>query len=405
MNCMNSGQPRRHAVAGIIALLPIALFSMGNTECPFLQPEPYLKTYDLHWTFFTGIEPTSEVPKKLGSIRLDNLLDQQVWYVVEDLPSPYQIKGGLQGVISPMDIGYLKMQTVAPLDADDTVQLPFTLGLYRTDPSLGGNPDQRASVSMFGNLRSDTTLLDMEEIMRVIRGETYVEEVPIGIKGLPLGLYRFNSNPLLAALIPEPEVEGIGRFRSSFELENIGLTFNYSFKQGDPLFPCGDGPNGYTVCPDISATLPEDAKWQLLAQIFDADVPLNDAANYYQFGFVFDADGNPDNNYVPLAQYANDYYQGTDLWYSVEYSPSGGWHLVVTDARNNAFTAIASAARAIILGNTIALVVPHSEFSATEVWFRLTSFRHSGDYGQNPPYDWSSDYHPMLDELTRLRLK
>ena len=384
-----------------MAVITIAFLVMG-VGCP-CNREPYVKALDLNWTFFTGLEPTPELPKKLGSMRLDNLTDKPLWYVVEDLPSPYQIKGGLTGSLKPWDIGYLKFSTEAPLDEEDIAGLELPIKIYMDDPGLGGQPVQTVSPRYFGTLRPYAMLNDTEVVSNLLGGETLAQRVAMQIKGLPRLEFRFNSNPLLTAYIPEPEVEGIGRVRDAEDID-VNLTFKINFRKQGPLFPCGDGPNGYTVCPDVAAALPEGETWLILSHIFDADVPLADPANYYQYGFVFDADGDPDNNYVPLAQFANDFYQGTDLWYSVEYSPAGGWNLIVTDARNNTFSSVASAARAIISGNTIVLAVPYSEFSAETVWFRLTSFRHSGDYGQNPPYDWSSDYHPRLDELTKARL-
>jgi len=36
----------------------------------------------------------------------------------------------------------------------------------------------------------------------------------------------------------------------------------------------------------------------------------------------------------------------------------------------------------------IALLVPKSELSIDNPAYRLTAFRHKGDYGMNPPYDW-----------------
>jgi hypothetical protein len=29
--------------------------------------------------------------------------------------------------------------------------------------------------------------------------------------------------------------------------------------------------------------------------------------------------------------------------------------------------------------------------------YRVTAFRHTGDYGMNPPHDWNGDVEPMVD--------
>lgn len=158
-------------------------------------------------------------------------------------------------------------------------------------------------------------------------------------------------------------------------------------------FPCGAGPNGFTVCPAIDSADP-GGDTILVGAAFAADIPLNHATHRFQYGFVFDQDGNSANNYVPLPQFQGDYFRGTDKWYAVEYTPANGWTLKVTDARGGGFVQVPSAARAVISGKTIVLSVPASEFSVPDPAYRISSFRHSGDFGQNPPHDWSADYDP-----------
>ena len=142
--------------------------------------------------------------------------------------------------------------------------------------------------------------------------------------------------------------------------------------------------------------------WLIVSSILLDEVPLNDPVNSYQFGFVFDRDNVSTNNYQALPQFANDFYQDTDLWYSVEYTPAGGWVVNVTDARTSkGLAAMASGARAIIDGNAIVLLVPAGEFDVADPGFRQTAFRHSGDFGQNPPFDYSVDYSPEIDTPLR----
>ena len=88
----------------------------------------------------------------------------------------------------------------------------------------------------------------------------------------------------------------------------------------------------------------------------------------------------------------------SDRWYEATYSPSEGWKLKVTDARNNNFTEIASAARVIISENAFVLVVPASEFSVAEPAYRVTAFCHEGDFGLNPGSFWSADVEPPVAE-------
>ncbi len=131
-------------------------------------------------------------------------------------------------------------------------------------------------------------------------------------------------------------------------------------------------------------------------------IPTDDPVNSYQYGFVFEDDGNDSNNYEPAPAFQGDYFQGTDKWYALEYSPAAGWDLKVTDASDNAFQQVASAAWAVIAQNCVMLVVPMSEFDGPTPQYRVTAFRHSGDFGQNPPFDYSADFHPEIDELATI---
>ncbi len=207
---------------------------------------------------------------------------------------------------------------------------------------------------------------------------------------LPIGGSAFNSNRNIQINNTTPNVDQ--QYRASGALRDIGPIGKLAQLDAG-AFPCGMGPNGLTVCAEIPAADP-GGRELVIAVTYGATIALAHPSDSYQFGFVFDGDGNASNNYVASAQFAGDYYQGTDTWYSLEYTPGNGWKLKVTDARNGGFVAKASAARAVISGRTIALVVPASEFAVARPAFRTTSFRHTGDFGQNPPYDYNADYDP-----------
>jgi hypothetical protein len=180
-------------------------------------------------------------------------------------------------------------------------------------------------------------------------------------------------------------------------LEGLFGAGNVAPAGNPPDFPCGAGPNGFTVCPTMPAPMPvEDYLFVWLAT--NGTIPLASPTRTYQYGFVFDADGNAANDYVPAPAVANDFYGGTDRWYSVEYDPVAGWRLIVTDARNNVFTVIPSGARAIIVDNAIGLFVPTSEFAVDFPAYRVTAFEHGGDFGIPPPNDWSGDLSPTVAE-------
>ena len=103
------------------------------------------------------------------------------------------------------------------------------------------------------------------------------------------------------------------------------------------------GPVGFTIFPEIQATDP-GGDLIVISGVVGSDIPLNDPTNLYQYGFVFDADGNTGNNYVPPPAFPNDFFKDSDRWYEVNYSPQAGWTLRVTDARNNQFNQVSSAA-------------------------------------------------------------
>jgi len=161
-------------------------------------------------------------------------------------------------------------------------------------------------------------------------------------------------------------------------------------------FPCGAGLNGYTLCAQPE-TPPVEGDYIVLHSVLEKPVPLQDPTNHYQYAFVFDADGVTTNNYQPGAQYPNDFFKDTDRWYAATYTPSAGWELKVTDASGGGTVNVTgSSARMIIKDNTIMLVVPRSEFTAAKPKFRITAFRHTGDYGITPPHNWDGSVWPAV---------
>lgn len=159
----------------------------------------------------------------------------------------------------------------------------------------------------------------------------------------------------------------------------------------DADFPCGQGPNGFTVCANLPASDP-GGDFLVVGCEFGEDVPLDDMTYSYQFGFVFDQDTSTSNNYVPSAMYSGDYYRGSDKWYSLEKSPTTPWVLKVTDARNGGFVAVQSAARAVIDGRVILLGVPRSDFAIPRPRWAVSSFVHIWNYGIPEGQFWSADY-------------
>ncbi len=157
--------------------------------------------------------------------------------------------------------------------------------------------------------------------------------------------------------------------------------------------PCGESEIGTTMCPDMGA--PQTGDYYVVAGVFDAPVGV-DGSMLYQYGFVFDADGDPSNNYTPDPAYPKDFFADSDRWYVAGSDSVGGWAMQVTDARDGAFTSVPSGARIVATGNTLALIVPADELPATDPTYRITAFRHAGDWGAQQP--WSADVVPAVGE-------
>ena len=168
--------------------------------------------------------------------------------------------------------------------------------------------------------------------------------------------------------------------------------------EGDTsTFPPGQGPNGFTIAAEPSAPL-LDEEHVFVGLETVGDIPLDSPDRHYQYGFVFDADNLPENNFLPQPPFTNDFFRDTDRWYELLYTPTDKWSLQVTNARGGVQQQVPSGARAIISGNAILLVVPLREFNAFFPQYRVSAFCHGGDFGLNPPHDWSGGPEPDVDQ-------
>lgn len=162
---------------------------------------------------------------------------------------------------------------------------------------------------------------------------------------------------------------------------------------GQTDFPCGMGEHGYTIC----GGEPFPPGPTLLIDVTLAgQVPIDDPTYLFQYGFVFDRDGDPANDYEASPDYPMDFFSGTDRWYSVTYFPDTGWMLHASDPGSGP---VPTAARVIIGDWGMTLVVPTSEIGDLEdASFRVTAFRHLGDFGMQPPHEWNGDTFPAVGE-------
>ena len=163
----------------------------------------------------------------------------------------------------------------------------------------------------------------------------------------------------------------------------------------DP-FPCGADEDAITICA-TDEPMPVGS-YIVVGGTLQDPVPRADPELSHQLGFVFDADGDPSNNYVPDPQFPNDFFQDTDRWFVATYAPDDGWSMEVSDARDGSVVAIPSRARIVIGESTILALIPADEIEAECAGYRLTTFTHRGDFGLEPPHLWAGDAENPVDE-------
>lgn len=164
------------------------------------------------------------------------------------------------------------------------------------------------------------------------------------------------------------------------------------------VFHCGVGELGYTVCPNPPGKPLEGDFLGYVTEV-GAPVPTADPSNRFVFSFVFDGNDNPNDNYRAPANYPKDFYDDTDRWYEATYAPTSGWVLTAKDAHGPTPTPVTTNARLVIQDSALMLLVPAVELATAKPRWRATSFRHKGDYGLSPPYDWSGDVVPPVGQL------
>ncbi|MFN3240506.1 MAG: hypothetical protein ACE37K_03225 [Planctomycetota bacterium] len=215
-----------------------------------------------------------------------------------------------------------------------------------------------------------------------------------------VGVLTRNSNPLVPQRIPSlaQDVRLFGAVAAFLTIVQLTALFTGVTDEGNETFPTGTGPNGFTVEASPGAPLQAGDYVTFWYSVSD-DIPLASQTEIFQYAVVCDSDANPANNYVPSASFPDDFFADTDRWYELNYTPTNGWTLTckVVGAGNNIQT-VSSAARAVIRGDTVVMVVPRSEFAVSNPPFRVTTFAHTGDFGQNPPFTWSGDPTPTVAE-------
>jgi hypothetical protein len=101
---------------------------------------------------------------------------------------------------------------------------------------------------------------------------------------------------------------------------------------------------------------------------------------------------------------ANSPADDTDTWYLVECDPIVGWQLDTANAQGGTPRPLNSAARAIISGQVLFLVIPVTELGALPaIPARLYTFAHMGGFGLSGD-PWSADTVPPVPDRLSISL-
>ena len=162
------------------------------------------------------------------------------------------------------------------------------------------NPDQaNQDGDLWGDACDEPTTGSMLDFLAdqlvLIGGVDWASAVLARAISLPVDVLVPNSNQDLEQHIPDGPQEikrTVSKLLSTSaqDLEDL-WDFPAAPIKGT-VFPCGAGPDSFTVCPDIPGPFVE-GDWMVVAQILNAGIPLDDDTNFYTYAFVFDSDRDP----------------------------------------------------------------------------------------------------------------
>ncbi len=152
----------------------------------------------------------------------------------------------------------------------------------------------------------------------------------------------------------------------------------------DQVFPCDEdisnlppGQDWFTVCPE-GAGVNSGTKWHVVYSVFDSPIITNDPDHSLTFAAVFDADGNPENNFSFMEPYNWDYWQNTDQWYILDWmNIDQSWNVNVMGPN---WEPIESNARAVVYDNAVFWIIQADEFAVMDPGVRVTSFATTGGW-------------------------
>lgn len=164
----------------------------------------------------------------------------------------------------------------------------------------------------------------------------------------------------------------------------------------DDSYPCDRNEAGLRVLCDGDGAEAREEDYLVVGIHVAQEVPL-EAEDTLVLSYAFQRDTDPDNDYVPPDELANDYVGGTDRWYVATRSPGDGWSFEAFESTGTDFAAVDTDARLILEVETAVLMVPAAEFEVPDPASRVSLFRHDGDEGRDSG-DWSGFVYPPLDQ-------
>lgn len=160
---------------------------------------------------------------------------------------------------------------------------------------------------------------------------------------------------------------------------------------------CGPAAGYLVVCPPD----PDPGKftdYYVMTMRLEAPLPPKASPGIYTYAFVLDVDGKPENNFKPEPAFPNDFYKDTDTWYEIVKAANGEFLLEIW-LQSLGAPQKRSGARALIKDDALMLVVPAPELASVPAGYRMTTFKHSGDFGMQG--DWSGDTSPRVGQPLR----
>jgi hypothetical protein len=114
------------------------------------------------------------------------------------------------------------------------------------------------------------------------------------------------------------------------------------------------------LCSDEEHTEPI-LEWYVPFFVVADNIPQESETDHIQAAAGFDNDGDPSNNHQAHEMAKNDFWQGSDKVYAMNFSPLGGWDIAMYENSPEGFTAKPTMSIAVVQENLVAWLIPGFE--------------------------------------------